>query len=191
MITPLEIQEKEFSRSLKGFKEEEVNEFLDQITLDLERIIEDNRQLRAENAQLKDELVKFQTAEHSVIETLETAKALMSDISASAEKRAQILLKNAELEAETMVREATENVARMNGENAQIVNRLASFRKKYRELLQTEMKNLDGGVDELFTELSMEDLSDIPDAAGEPVSEKDTTSAYARQDIDRTIVNVK
>ena len=48
MISPLEIQEKEFSRSLKGFKEDEVNEFLDRITLDLERILEENRQLRAE-----------------------------------------------------------------------------------------------------------------------------------------------
>lgn len=191
MITPLEIQEKEFSRSLKGFKEEEVNEFLDQITLDLERIIEDNRQLRAENNQLKDELVKFKKAEHSVINTLETAKSLMSDISASAEKRAQILLKNAELEAETMIREASENVARMNAENAQIVNKLVSFRKKYKELLQTEMKHLDGGVDELFAELSMEDLSDIPDAADKSECDKNTRGVCAKSNLDKTILNIK
>ena len=49
MITPLEIQEKEFGRGLKGFKEEEVNEFLDQITLDLERLLAENDQLMMEN----------------------------------------------------------------------------------------------------------------------------------------------
>ena len=49
MITPLEIQEKEFGRGLKGFKEEEVNEFLDQITLDLERLLAENDQLQMEN----------------------------------------------------------------------------------------------------------------------------------------------
>lgn len=191
MITPLEIQEKKFSRGLKGFKEEEVNEFLDQITLDLERIMEDNRQLSEENAQLKDELTKFQDAENSVFDTLKTAKTLMSDISASSEKRAQILLKNAELEAETMLREASEHVVRMNGENAQIVNKLASFRKKYRELLQSELRNLDGGIDELLTELSMDDLSDIPDADGESKIDKKSTSAYAKRDLDKTIVHVK
>lgn len=189
MITPLEIQEKEFSRGIKGFKEEEVNEFLDQITLDLERLLEDNRQLRMENAQLQNELEKFHTAEHSVIDTLETAKALMSDISASAEKRAQILLKNAELEAETMMREASEAVARMNDENAQSINKLTSFRKKYKELLQAELRHLDSGVDELLAELSMEDLSDIPDATG--ASEKKATAAYAKPNLDRTMLNIK
>ncbi len=189
MITPLEIQEKEFSRGIKGYKEEEVDEFLDQITLDLERLIEDNRQLRSENAQLQNELEKFHTAEHSVIDTLETAKALMSDISASAEKRAQILLKNAELEADTMMREASEAVARMNDENAQIRNKLVSFRKRYKELLEAEMRQLDRGVDELFDELSMEDLSEIPDAPGMPV--KKGTAAYAKQNLDKTMLNIK
>ena len=54
MISPLEIQEKEFSRGLKGFKEDEVNEFLDQITLDLEHLLEENRQLKAEKQQMEE-----------------------------------------------------------------------------------------------------------------------------------------
>ena len=73
MISPLEIQEKEFSRSLKGFKEDEVNEFLDRITLDLERILEENRQLRAEKEQLTEELKKYKSSESAVLDTLETA----------------------------------------------------------------------------------------------------------------------
>ena len=108
MISPLEIQEKEFGRGLKGFKEDEVNEFLDQLTLDLERLLEENRQLKAEKQQMEEELKKFKESETSVLETLETAKALMGDISASAEKRAQILLKNAELDAQRIQREARE-----------------------------------------------------------------------------------
>ena len=188
MITPLEIQEKEFSRGLKGFKEEEVNEFLDQITLDLERLLEDNRLLRNENAQMQQELEKFHNAEHSVIDTLETAKALMADISASAEKRAQILMKNAELEADTMIREARETVARINDENAQSISKLTSFRKKYREMLEAEIRNLESNADELFAELSMEDLSDIPDARD---NAKKTTSAYPKQNLDRTMLNIK
>jgi len=182
MITPLEIQEKEFSRGLKGFKEEEVNEFLDQITLDLERLLADNEQLYKENQQLKEELKKFQESEHSVINTLETAKALMNDISVSAEKRAQILLKNAELEAQTMMREAKETVARMNDEHIVLSNKLSTFRRKYKELLEGELRNLEGSASELAAALSMDDLSEIPSAP---------KAGYTRQDLDRTIVNPK
>ncbi len=190
MITPLEIQEKEFSRGLKGFKEEEVNEFLDQITLDLERIMSENEQLQIENQKLRDELRKFQESEHSVINTLETAKALMSDISVSAEKRAQILLKNAELEAQTMMREAKETVARMNDEHTVLTNKLATFRRKYKELLEGELRNLEGSAGDLFAELSMDDLSDIPDS--KDVKQTVSTNAYYnKQDLQRTIVNPK
>ena len=70
MISPLEIQEKEFSRGLKGFKEDEVNEFLDQITLDLERLLEENRQLRAERDQMEEELKKYKNSESAALRAL-------------------------------------------------------------------------------------------------------------------------
>ena len=188
MITPLEIQEKEFGRGLKGFKEEEVNEFLDQITLDLERLLAENDQLQMENQKLREELKKFQESEHSVINTLETAKALMNDISVSAEKRAQILLKNAELEAQTMMREAKENVARMTDEHTVLTNKLNTFRRKYKELLEGELRNLEGSASDLFAELSMDDLSDIPEAKN---VQQARNAYYDREDLQKTIVNPK
>ncbi len=44
MIRPVDIQEKEFTKAVRGYKEEEVNEFLDEITVDLERLLEELRQ---------------------------------------------------------------------------------------------------------------------------------------------------
>ena len=54
MIRPVDIQEKEFSRAVRGYKEDEVNAFLDEITLDLERLLNELREtiekLEAEKA---------------------------------------------------------------------------------------------------------------------------------------------
>lgn len=184
MISPLEIQEKEFSKGLKGFKEDEVNEFLDQITLDLERLLEENRQLKAEKEQLQEDLKKYQTSEGAVLETLETAKALMGDISASAEKRAQILLKNAELDAQLIQREAKESVERMNEESAALRSRFTSFRKKYRQLLESELQRFDTLSTELFPELGMDDLSDLPEA-------RPARTRASQGDLKKTMVNLK
>ena len=97
MIKPIDIQEKEFTKAVRGYKEDEVNEFLDEITIDLERILDELRQTKEENSRLVEELERHRSSEGTVLETLEAAKSLMADISASAEKRADILLKNAEL----------------------------------------------------------------------------------------------
>ena len=89
MIRPIDIQEKEFSRAVRGYKEDEVNAFLDEITLDLERLLNELRETKEENARLAEELERHRGSEGTVVETLEAAKSLMADISSSAEKRAE------------------------------------------------------------------------------------------------------
>ena len=86
MIKPIDIQEKEFTKAVRGYKEDEVNEFLDEITIDLERILDELRQTKEENSRLVEELERHRSSEGTVLETLEAAKSLMADISASAER---------------------------------------------------------------------------------------------------------
>ena len=84
MIRPIDIQEKEFGRAVRGYKEDDVNQFLDEITVDLERLLSELRTVKEENSRLVEELERYRSSENTVVETLEAAKALMSDISASA-----------------------------------------------------------------------------------------------------------
>ena len=90
------------------------------ITIDLERLLDELRQTKEENSRLVEELERHRNSEGTVLETLEAAKGLMSDISASAEKRAEILLKNAELDAQLMQKEAKE-MADMNSEESEAI----------------------------------------------------------------------
>ena len=78
---------------------EEVDDFLDLIIVDMEKLLRENRQLKEEVAKAQTHVDQHMSTETSVYETLEAAKSLMNDIAASAERRAEILLKNAELEA--------------------------------------------------------------------------------------------
>jgi len=153
MITPLDIQEKEFSRVVRGYKENEVDEFLDRITLDYENILNENEKLKAEIERLKADVLKYSGTESTVLETLEAAKALMGDISASAERRAEILMKNAELDAELVLREARESVERLNEENFALKTRFLRFQGKYKALLEAELERFDTLSAELFAEM--------------------------------------
>lgn len=205
MITPMEIQEKEFTKGFKGYREDEVNEFLDQITLDLERLLEENRNLKEEKEKLEKDLEKYQGSEGAVLQTLEAAKSLMGDISVSAEKRAEILLKNAELDAQLMQREAREAVERINEENNVLKNRYNEFRGKYRKLLETELQRFDTLTAELFPDFDIEDLVDPPEqkktvhpkpaaSSGTAAATRDMAAAAKQaqpRDIKDTMVNIK
>ena len=48
MLTPLDIENKKFPTKLRGYDDAEVDEFLDQITIDYERLYKENAELRAQ-----------------------------------------------------------------------------------------------------------------------------------------------
>lgn len=152
MITPLDIQNKEFSKSVRGYKEEEVDSFLDLLTVDFEKMIIENASLKEEVARLNSDVQRYQGSETSVVETLEAAKSLMRDISASAEKRAEILLKNAQLDAELITRGAKESVEKLTEENATLKNRFITFKSRYKNLLESELERFDTLSTELFSD---------------------------------------
>ena len=143
MITPADIENKEFSKAKKGYNEEEVDEFLDLIILDMEKLIRENRQLKEELGKVHVQVDKHMSTETSVYETLEAAKSLMNDIAASAERRAEILLKNAELEADLITREAKESISRYTEEGSRLKDRVETLRSRYRKMLEAELERLD------------------------------------------------
>ncbi|MCI5536354.1 MAG: DivIVA domain-containing protein [Lentihominibacter sp.] len=162
MIRPIDIQEKEFTRAVRGYKEDEVNEFLDEITIDMERLIDELRQTREENSRLVEELERYRSSQGTVLETLEAAKALMSDISVSAEKRADILLKNAELDAQLIQKEARETADKIAEESQAMKSRFIDFRTRYKRLLQSELERFESLSGEMFPELGIDDFDDLP-----------------------------
>ena len=164
MITPLDVQNKEFSKAVRGYKEEEVDEFLDLITVDLEKLITENAGYKEQIARLQKELDKYKTSETAVLDTLEAAKALMGDISASAETRAEKLLKNAELDAQIIQREAKEEAERLTEENIQLRSRFIEFRSKYKSLLESELEKFDTLANEIFGDYTQ---GNVQNAAGE------------------------
>ena len=143
MITPGLIQRKDFTRGVRGYKEEEVDQFLDLIAADLDTLLRENAALKEKIKALKQELDGSRGSDSAILGTLEAAKALMTEISASAEKRADIVLKNAELDAERIRREARENVEHMTEEAVSLSRRWELFSARFRNLLETELDRFD------------------------------------------------
>lgn len=150
MITPLDIQNKEFQRGIRGYKEDDVDQFLDLITLDYEKMIQDNNELKEELRQLKDKLEKQREQELLIKDTLDTARGLMNDIAVSAEKRAEFLVRTAELDAERIRKEATEFAEKTYAEHEDLKNRLNIFVTRYRNLVEAELERFSDIEDRIF-----------------------------------------
>ena len=66
MITPLDIENKKFSRQMmNGYNVDEVDDFLDEIIVDLQKLLDENARLKDEVESLNQELTKYKKSESS------------------------------------------------------------------------------------------------------------------------------
>ena len=189
MITPADIQTQEFSKGVRGYSQEEVDEFLDNLTIDYEAVINENNELKKELALVNEKLNDYKSQEGAVLRTLETAKSLMNDISASAEKRADILLKNAQLDSELKVRQAEDSVQRLREEEANLARRVASVRSRFKTILESELERFDDLTEEIFGADNIAEASAI--TATQAVKLSGSAAPITEDDLFKTKVNLK
>ena len=107
MLTPMDIHAKEFGKSFRGFDENEVNEFLNEVMKAYATVLDERDQLRAELAREQETVDEFRRIEQSMRETLIVAQKTAEDVMESAKKNADHTLELAAKEAQNMRREAT------------------------------------------------------------------------------------
>jgi len=99
-ITIIDIQHKEFKKSLQGYDRNEVNEFLDEIIEALEDEAQARAALQGEIADLRERLSHFKAMEESLQSTLLLAQRTADEVKAAAHKEADLIKQEARLEAQ-------------------------------------------------------------------------------------------
>ena len=171
MITPYDIQEKEFSRAVRGYKEDEVDAFLDKIIVDMEHLIKENESLKATISDLEGQLSEKNKSDGSVADPLQSAQDLMKEISFSAEKRARLMIKDAELDASNIRKEARQRAVEIEEENTILKRNFDAFKNRYRNLLESELERFDTLTSEIYPDLTINDLEDLEPPVSEPKPE--------------------
>lgn len=114
MITPMDIHNKQFSRGLRGYNEEEVRDFLQQIVSDYEQIYREHREMEDELDQMKTKLANYEKISHTMTSALQLAKDAARNVTETAHRNADVMISNAKAEGDKRLREALENRRLLN-----------------------------------------------------------------------------
>ncbi|NJN36127.1 MAG: DivIVA domain-containing protein [Nitrospiraceae bacterium] len=105
-ITPLDIQQMVFQVKLRGYDREEVNRFLEEISQTVEVLNRDNVMLRDRIESLEQQVSELKRTETTLSNTLVSAQSLADDVKRSAQRDADLIVKEAELKAGELFRQA-------------------------------------------------------------------------------------
>lgn len=118
-ITPLEIRQKDFEKKLRGYDKDEVNAFLQSLSNEWERMLEENKELSLKLKQAEKEVEKLREVESSLYKTLKTAEDTGANVIEQANKAAELHMKETKMNAEALLSES-KNKARAMIEQAEM-----------------------------------------------------------------------
>ena len=105
-LTPIEIRQHRFAYRLRGLDPYEVYAFLETVVADFEEVVRENAEMRREREHLMHELGGYQGREQAIQRTLTTAQGVVEQLKQTAMKEAEVLVGEAEVRSERMLKEA-------------------------------------------------------------------------------------
>ena len=102
MLTPVDIHNKEFGRSFRGYNEDEIDDFLDQVVNDYEKLYRENGQLKDELALKEKDLAQYHQLEKNLQDTLLVAQRTAEEVTRAAKTQAEELRANARQACDNM-----------------------------------------------------------------------------------------
>ena len=143
MLTPLDIENKKFQKQMmNGYNVDEVDDFLDEITVDYEKLYKDNTELRAEIERSKSDLEKYKNIEQTLQNTLVMAQKTADDIKNNAQDEADNIIKNARSKMQESVDELTKESETRKREFAETKKQFDIYRAKMEALLISQLELL-------------------------------------------------
>ena len=143
MYTPLDIENKKFSKQMmNGYSVEEVDNFLDELTVDYEKIYKQSTESNAKIESLTQELEKYKNIESTLQNTLIMAQSTADEIKKVAKQEADQLIREAQGKAKEATMEIEKDIALKTKELDDLQKQFDVYKAKMESLLISQLELL-------------------------------------------------
>jgi cell division initiation protein len=149
MLTPLDISNKEFKKAFRGYKEDEVDEFLDKVIADYERLYKENGELKDRISIDNERIESYASMEKSLQNTLLVAQTTAEEIVANARKKADMIIKEAEEQGKKIIEDSNNSVVKINKEYEELKKEVQVFKTRFKTLLESELEALNATLEDI------------------------------------------
>ena len=139
MITPMDIHNKTFSRKLRGYAEEEVNSFLEEVVSDYERIYREHREMEEQMDALKAKLQNYEKMEATMSSTLMMAQETAENVKKNAQKESELIIREAQSERTHILSDAEAEMRKTKASVQKIETDLNLYTEKLLNTLRSAM----------------------------------------------------
>ena len=139
MITPLELENKKFSKQMmNGYNVDEVDDFLDDLTVDYMKNYKEVTELRAKVEELNKNLEQYKTMEDTLQNTLVVAQTTAEELKNVARKKADQIIEEAKGTAQKQSDELNTQIMLKQKEYDDLKRQFDIYRRKMESLIVSQ-----------------------------------------------------
>ncbi len=168
MITPLDIQNKQFKRAFRGYKEGEVDEFLDEIIIDYEKIYKENIELKDKILMLNEQIKYYKNLEDTLKDTLVVAQNTADEVTLAARQKGENIVNDAELMAKKIIADANDEVRNIKEEYLYLQKEIFIFKTRYKSFIESQLIS----IDEFYSNIEKQFIDHSKDQKEEHVEDE-------------------
>ena len=143
MITPLDIENKKFGKQMmNGYSVEEVDDFLDDLTVDYSKNYKEITELKAKVEELSNSLAHYKTIESTLQNTLLMAQETSEEVKNVAKQKAEQIISDAKASSEKRVSELNNEIAMKEQALEDVKKQFDIYKAKMESLLISQLELL-------------------------------------------------
>ena len=141
MITPLDIDNKKFAKQImNGYSVEEVDDFLDQLTVDYEKMYKEASENKRRIEELEKSVEHYKTIEGTLQNTLVMAQSAADEVKNIAKQQAEQIVKEAEGSARKSADDLTQTIVLKKKELEDVEKQFDIYKAKMESLLISQLE---------------------------------------------------
>lgn len=130
MLTPIDIQNQDFAVKFRGYDADEVDDFLDLLGSDYEKLYKENMELRDRVVNLKNAVDHYKEMEQTLQQSIMLAQTAAEDIKKNAAEKADVIVNEAHNKSADTLRATEEELARKRNELAAIKTEVENYKSR-------------------------------------------------------------
>jgi|GEM_PF-275072 len=172
-LSPIEIRSQKFSKKIKGYDVTEVDNFLEIVAKDMEKLYGEYYGLKEELVKKNQEIADYKEKDKSISEAILMVQSVSNDIKKAAIMEAEAIKKGAVAEAENIIKDANKKYSEITKDVDDLLNKRIVMINSIKNLLQTSMDLINREADKKI-ELSFPSERVKIDISGDSKAEKET-----------------
>ncbi|MFD1483728.1 DivIVA domain-containing protein [Lacticaseibacillus baoqingensis] len=150
-LSPLDIHNKEFNVRMRGYDQDQVNDFLSQIIKDYSALLKSNEEMQKQLADAQEKVKYFNDLKDALNQSIIVAQEAADKVKTNAEQEADLIQQQAEKNAQDLLTSSTEKANRIVGDASEKAKKITVetedlkrqtrvFRQRLQVMLESQLE---------------------------------------------------